>query len=712
MGQGVSEDSVLIVDDASAVTRFIKRALEPAGFAVKTAGTAEEGLDELAKGPVALAICNNVLPGMTGVDFFEQSKSTHPWTYRMLITGSHAGFSLSEAINRAEVHYFLRKPFDQEELMWAVRRVMAQRREHLEYERLISGRAVTFQHHYRLVFEQSRDIVLLLRLDGSIRELNPCGRALLWISPQDDLPRSISQFLPSERVFLEINNLLEQHGQVFGVESAMCLPGGRELPVQIAVYTLNDQTDDKVILFIAKDLSEEADLHLRLIETQTRFRATLDAISDVIFNVDQRKRIVSANEALISLVGSSRSAVVGATCHDLIMANRDCFCTQEQCEAGCPLEWVLNSGESSSDLLQLALTMGKRRWWRRTLFPVFDAHGSPHLVVVVMRDVTEETEARSQIDALNNELRQAFADVHAKNQNLSHALAELKETQSYLLQSEKMASIGQLAAGVAHEINNPVAFVTSNLQSLRSYVDDLKALLALYGEAVETKAGLAANSAGFQGMQERIHQLRKEIDPDFVLEDLDQLIRQSLEGTDRVRKIVGDLKDFSHVDRSQLEYADINKGIESTLNIVWNELKYKATVQKDFGRLPPFLCYPQKLNQVFMNLLVNAGQAIDTKGEISIATRFVEVPRPGVEVEVRDTGRGIPEEISSRIFEPFFTTKPVGKGTGLGLSVSYKIVRAHRGEIRVTSEAEKGSTFVVYLPALAEEDFEGSRLDE
>jgi signal transduction histidine kinase len=275
-----------------------------------------------------------------------------------------------------------------------------------------------------------------------------------------------------------------------------------------------------------------------------------------------------------------------------------------------------------------------------------------------------------------------------RQRELEAAYQTLAATQSQLLQSEKMASIGQLAAGVAHEINNPVGYVNSNLGTLQGYVNDLFRLLATYEKAEPL---LSADPA----LQTEIASLKQTLDLAFLREDTLNLVKESQEGLTRVKKIVQDLKEFSHVDRAEWQQADLHLGLDSTLNIVHNELKYKAEIIKDYGTLPPIECIPAQLNQVFMNILVNAAQAMDSRGAITIRTGMED---EGVYVEITDTGQGMPEEVKKRIFEPFFTTKPVGKGTGLGLSLSYSIVQKHHGRIDVTSAPGRGTRFRVWVP--------------
>jgi two-component system, NtrC family, sensor kinase len=288
-------------------------------------------------------------------------------------------------------------------------------------------------------------------------------------------------------------------------------------------------------------------------------------------------------------------------------------------------------------------------------------------------------------------LATARDELTERNRQLADTCEELKMTQSQLLQQEKMASIGQLAAGVAHEINNPIGFVKSNLGCLGRYGEKL----AAYFAASEPLLASVPPE-----LQEQLAQLHKKYSIKIILEDLPDLIKESSEGTERVRKIVQDLKNFSRVDRAEFEAADLNAGLESTLSIVWSELKYKATIEKEFGELPPVWCNMGQLNQVFVNLLINASQAIAQQGTISVSTRAVG---DEVRITIRDTGCGMAPEIVSRIFEPFFTTKDVGKGTGLGLSIVYDIiVNKHQGAIDVSSEPGVGTEFAITLPVKAQ----------
>ena len=305
------------------------------------------------------------------------------------------------------------------------------------------------------------------------------------------------------------------------------------------------------------------------------------------------------------------------------------------------------------------------------------------------RELAElNADLETQIEARTRELTQTNHELLREQAELQQAMEAIERTQSQLLQSEKMAAVGQLAAGVAHEINNPIGFVSSNLGSLRTYVD---ALLALIDVSAAALAALPADHPA----RLAVEGAWQEAEVDFLREDIPSLIGESAEGLARVRKIVADLKDFSHADEGAWQEADLNSGLESTLNVIWNELKYKAKVVRELGELPAVRCIPAQLNQVFMNLLVNAGQAIEKEGTITLRSGY---EAQEVWVEIEDSGGGMLPEVQKRIFEPFFTTKAVGKGTGLGLPISWEIIQRHAGTISVDSEPGRGTCFCIRLP--------------
>jgi signal transduction histidine kinase len=293
-------------------------------------------------------------------------------------------------------------------------------------------------------------------------------------------------------------------------------------------------------------------------------------------------------------------------------------------------------------------------------------------------------QAALQIDSLEAAVTERTQKLTQANEALQAEIAERKNLEAQLVQQEKLASIGQLAAGVAHEINNPIGYIFSNVGTLEGYLGDLFRMLDAYEQTP---------AAG------QLRPLREELQIEYLKDDVPSLMRESKEGISRVRQIVQDLKDFSHVDALQeWQVVQLHQGIDSTLNVVGSELRYKAEVVKEYGEVPEIECLSSQINQVVMNLVVNAAHAMgdrSDRGRIVIRTGSA-----GGEAwfEVADNGSGIPKDVLPRIFDPFFTTKPIGKGTGLGLSLSYGIVQKHGGRITVDSEVGRGTTFRVTLP--------------
>ena len=375
---------------------------------------------------------------------------------------------------------------------------------------------------------------------------------------------------------------------------------------------------------------------------------TMDCIGDVVILAGTNDKIRRCNKALNKLTGRTPQEISGRSWRELLPEHGLSI------PSSCPPGTELCHTPSGS-------------WFVFNSYPFTDStNNEVSGIVITLHDTTV-------VKRFTSELEKAYAD--------------LKATQARVVQQEKMASIGQLAAGVAHEINNPMGFISSNLSTLGKYVERFNVFIQAQSELIETLVGKDAAAA--------LGEKRKALKLDHILEDGIELIKESLEGAERVRTIVKNLKSFSRVDEAECKDADINECITSTINIAWNELKYKVKLVKELGEIPLTKCHPQELNQVFMNLLVNAAQAIEKQGEITVRTWHES---GSIYASVSDDGCGMPPQVINRIFEPFYTTKEVGKGTGLGLSITYDIVKKHNGEITVESEPGKGTTFMLRLP--------------
>jgi len=420
------------------------------------------------------------------------------------------------------------------------------------------------------------------------------------------------------------------------------------------------------VLGINLDITDRRAAETALQESEARFRAIFDNVREAILIHDiDTGAILSVNARASEMFALADEDLRAASLRDISAGvppytQADAALWMMRAAAGDPQQFEWQAKDGRGRLFWVEMIM------RRARIGEFDR------LLTVIRDIS----VRKARDA---ELQRSLEHQVQLNR-------KLEEAHNQLLQSEKMASIGQLAAGVAHELNNPIGFVASNLGSLEGYLKDLFDII---------DDGDDADCEATTGSLERVGRLKAEKDYAFIKTDIGQLMAESRDGLSRVRKIVQDLKGFSRVGEAEWQWANLHTGLDSTLNIVWNELKYKCKVNKEYGDLPEVFCLASQLNQVFMNLFVNAAQAIETRGEITIRTG-----RQGEEVwvEVADSGKGIPQDNLNRIFEPFFTTKPVGQGTGLGLSLSYSIVVKHHGRIEVASEVGRGSTFRVILP--------------
>ncbi|MBI5416140.1 MAG: PAS domain S-box protein [Candidatus Omnitrophica bacterium] len=410
------------------------------------------------------------------------------------------------------------------------------------------------------------------------------------------------------------------------------------------------------------------------------FESILTTSSDAFLSIDENSSIVEWNPAAERIFGWPHREAVGKQLTETIIP------AQYRARHTAGLKRFLATGEGRviGKTLELsALHRDGREFpveitiWRTHI-------DKKHQFNAFIHDITERK-------ARENELRKTLEDL-----NKTHH--ELKQTQNQLVQSEKLASIGHLAAGVAHEINNPVGFISSNMEILSQYLADCIKILKTGDRIKESLA--QGDLAGAKAAAEEMTGMETEVNLDHIVHDTPALLEHNRKGIERIQKIVTDLRTFARDGRDEIEYTKLEDVVESILGIVHSELKYKARLEKDYGDTPAVPCNPRKMGQVFLNLIVNALQAIEETGTIGIKTyRQNEF----VCVDVRDTGKGIPEDNLTRIFEPIFTTKPVGRGTGLGLSVSYEIVKKHGGDIKVQSRPGAGTTFTVMLPLIQRE---------
>ncbi len=384
---------------------------------------------------------------------------------------------------------------------------------------------------------------------------------------------------------------------------------------------------------------ESSELLRRTVKAKSEWETTFDSITDFIRIQSLDFEILRSNRHFAEYFDLSPERLHGEKCYRLIYGRTE-ICPD------CPAKETLRQRTICSREFCYR-RHGKEEHIACWTYPVLDEQGQLTSMVVYSRDITKE-----------------------------------KQLQQQLLQSEKMASIGQLVAGIAHEINTPLAYVSSNLEIMEEYLGGLQGFHARLAE-----------------VQAEVAVLEREFNTAYLLKDFHEALADALDGVGRIKTIVKELKNFTHASNDEFEPADLNEIVASTLSLVRNELKYKVEVERRLGEVPRIICVPIQISQVLLNLFVNAAQAIDERGNLGIET-FAEDRH--VVIIVRDTGKGIPRHLLGRIFDPFFTTKEVGVGTGLGLSVSYEIIKRHHGTIEVESEVDRGTVFTVRLPIVQE----------
>jgi len=425
-------------------------------------------------------------------------------------------------------------------------------------------------------------------------------------------------------------------------------------------------------------------------ENMEKYRVLLKDIKDAYFEVDVLGNFTVVNSAMYNALGYGPEELIGEKYRKLV-DKEGAKKLQQAVER-------LHKNDEPVNLLDMEATRkdGTKIIYEAMVSVIKETDG----VVVGFRGVGRDVTRRRQMEAelkknqeelihKNKEIDESRKDIQMALARLEKAHEELKASQLKVLQQEKMASIGQLAAGVAHELNNPMSFIASNLGTLDKYIHRLIDFIRVQSESV---ASVKDASALY-----KVDEKRKEVKLDYILEDAKVLLKESMDGADRVKKIVHELNSFSRMDEEEYKKANINECIESAVTIVWNELKYKSTLERQYGNLPLTMCYPRQMNQVLVNLLINAVNAIADKGVITIKTWH---QHDFIWIEVSDTGVGIPRKNLVKIFEPFFTTKEAGKGTGLGLSITYEIIQRHKGEITVASEVGKGTVFTIRIPVI------------
>jgi len=539
------------------------------------------------------------------------------------------------------------------------------------------------EEKFRVMSASAQDAIVMMDHDGKVSFWNAAAEKIFGYDSSEIVGKDMHSLLAPSRYLESFRNGFEHfrhtgEGPVVGKTlelSALC-KDGREIPVELSLSAVRI-ADHWQAIGIMRDITERKRAEALLRTSEERLQLAQMAAAVGTWDWDMVANAAQCSDSYFNIFGIPVSSEPLNYAEWLERIHPD-----DRYRVEADIRGVMENGTDYRSEYRIVRPDGSIRWLESKGRLKRDADGKALSMFGAVMDITVRKEIEAQVVA-------QYEHVAGINAQLLEANKQLEHAKNQVLQSEKMASIGLLAAGVAHEINNPVGYVNSNLGTLEKYLADIFVALDKY-ESMEAMVDADNPLLG------EVLQLKARVDLDFLRKDIKALIGESHQGLERIKKIILDLKDFSRQDvEEHWVWADVRRGLESTLNVVWNELKYKCEVVKEYSDLPDIYCLPSQLDQVFMNLLINAAQAIEVRGTVTIRTGQ---EGDSVWVSVSDTGKGIPPENIPHLFDPFFTTKPVGKGTGLGLSVSYNIVEKHGGKIEVQSEVGKGTTFRVWLP--------------
>ncbi len=572
------------------------------------------------------------------------------------------------------------------------------------------------ESHYRYIVETASEGIWMFDSESKTTFANSRMAEMLGYKVEEMLGRSLFDFLDA-RSKEQAEFYVERRRQGYNERHDFKFKrkDGSDLWAIVSATPIVDANEEfsgvlRMITDISDRKSAEAELQKTLKELEFQ-KFALDR-SSIVAITDENGIITYVNDKFCELSQYSREEIIGKT-HKVVNSGH------HSAEFFQNLWSTISQGKVWTGEIKNRCKNGNFYWVYTTIVPFLNDEGKPYKYVAIRSDITARKEAEETLQATVNELHQTSQQLRGKNQDLANTLNELKQTQILMVQSEKMASLGQLVAGVAHEINNPVGFISGNINHANQYIKELLRLIEIYQEEYPEPTPL-------------IQQEIEAIELDFILEDLPKVLKSMKIGADRIREIVLSLRNFSRLDEAEQKRVNLHDGIESTLLILQHRFKEngiqpRVEIVKKYGDLPLIDCYPGQLNQVFMNII---GNALDALEEAAIAgnlsqvddgnfptcslptiTIYTELKQGSfisngeltngrfVFIKIADNGPGIPLNIRQRLFDPFFTTKPVGKGTGLGLSISYQIiVERHRGNLQCVSETGGGTEFIIEIP--------------
>jgi len=668
-------EHILIVDDEEPVCRLLTRILDQAGYSCVAAADSAGARSCMAQRSFDLILCDIMMPGESGIELMQHIAESHPHTGIVVVSSLDDPRSFDE-LNNIPLYGIIVKPFSRGQVLVTVSNALQHRRlvseercTRTELERLVEHQTARIRESektFRAIADSAHDAIVMMDNNGNISFWNHSAKKMFGYDSKEALGCNLHKFLAPVRfrdAHIKAFKNFRATGRGAAVGKTLELyaqrKGGEEFPIELSLSSVNLKGKWHAIGII-RDITERKRAAEALRKARHEIDQMMAAIHSIMIKIGSDGRVQRWNRPAADTFKIAEAHVLG----------KPFF------ECGVPLDWErMKEGISScvercrrirlNDVSYIRPD-GKNGFLGITLNPIIGDNGDAVGVLLMGADITDR-----------------------------------KHLESQLAQAQKLESIGQLAAGIAHEINTPTQYVGDNIRFLEDAFNEL-------GEVLKSYQALLSAARKGQLTDEMIRQTEIAVvkaDLPFLIEEIPEAIRQSLEGVERVSKIVRSMKEFSHPGMEEKTAIDINRALESTVTVARNEWKYVADLEMDLDpALPPVPCLPGELNQVFLNMIINAVHAIadvigdgsNGKGIIRITTRS---QGDSVEIRISDTGSGIPEKIRFRIFDPFFTTKDAGKGTGQGLAISHSvIVEKHGGSLSFETEEGKGTTFIIRLP--------------
>ncbi len=509
------------------------------------------------------------------------------------------------------------------------------------------------------------------------------------------------------------DDLLKQMNAEGYIGSPLFNSQGKVIGVLVAIFEKpveNEELGKQMLeIFSARAGTEleRTQTERALIESENKYRELFESANDSIV-LAKDDILVDCNQKTLKIFEASREEILGKTLFDVSpekqpdgeLSKKKGLKKIRAAEIGHPqrFEWVHKTMKGRNFIAEITLnkvTINQAYYFQAIIRDItrqkeieqeINQHRN-HLEELVEERTEEIQELNTELLQTNEQLQKANTRLEKQKKVLENALKKLRKTQSQLIQSEKMASLGVLTAGLAHEINNPVNFISSGMEGIKVTLDSIQLIV---------KQIKKITPENYQKIIKELDELKKETEFEYLTQNAEQVINNTFRGIERVSEIIKGLQTFSRLEVDEVQPTNVYEIIDSTLTILHHQYKKRIEIIKNYNKIPLIKAIPGKLNQVFMNIISNAIQAIDGKGKIFITTDSIKQNK-FIRITIKDTGKGIPPESMEKIFEPFFTTKPVGKGTGLGLAISYNIIKQHQGKITVQSD-DTGSTFIIELP--------------